>query len=147
MEATPDAARLAAAPPKEKPYKITVGRGLVLLVNPNGSKLWRLNYRFGGVAKSLSFGPFPAITLPHAIKARDHVRFEDLPELLDKLDAAKIHFFTRCAIRLLVLTAVRPGELRAARWSEFNLDTATWTIPKERMKARRPHVVPLRANQ
>ena len=47
------------------------------------------------------------------------------------------------AIRLLLLTAVRPGELRAARWSEFELDDATWTIPKERMKARRPHLVPL----
>ncbi|MEX7116793.1 tyrosine-type recombinase/integrase, partial [Pseudomonas aeruginosa] len=40
-------------------------------------------------------------------------------------------------------TAVRPGELRAAPWCEFDLDTATWTIPAARMKARRSHVVPL----
>ena len=50
---------------------------------------------------------------------------------------------TRYAIRLLVLTAVRPGELRQAQWSEFDLDAAVWTIPAARMKARRPHIVPL----
>jgi integrase len=72
-----------------------------------------------------------------------HVTFAELPELLERLEAAKLSSLTRCAIRLLVLTATRPGELRAAPWSEFDLDTATWTIPKERMKARRPHVVPL----
>lgn len=72
-----------------------------------------------------------------------HVSFAELPELLGKLDAARINTLTRCAIRLLLLTAVRPGELRAAPWAEFDLDGATWTIPKQRMKARRPHVVPL----
>ena len=72
-----------------------------------------------------------------------HVSFAELPELLGKLDAARINTLTRCAIRLLLLTAVRPGELRAAPWAEFDLDSATWTIPKQRMKARRPHVVPL----
>jgi integrase len=72
-----------------------------------------------------------------------HVSFAELPALLAKVEAAKVYIPTRCAIRLLVLTAVRPGELRAAPWSEFDLDAATWTIPKERMKARRPHVVPL----
>ncbi|MBN0002024.1 site-specific integrase, partial [Pseudomonas aeruginosa] len=55
----------------------------------------------------------------------------------------KLHTLTRSAIRLLMLTAVRPGELRAAPWCEFDLDTATWTIPAARMKARRSHVVPL----
>lgn len=78
-----------------------------------------------------------------AVRHHPHVRFADLPELLVKLETVKIHLFTRCAIRLLVLTAVRAGELRAAPWTEFDLDAATWTIPKERMKARRPHVVPL----
>jgi integrase len=78
-----------------------------------------------------------------AARHHPHVAFADLPELLGKIDSTNISILTRCAIRLLVLTAVRPGELRAAPWSEFNLDAATWTIPAERMKARRPHVVPL----
>ena len=50
---------------------------------------------------------------------------------------------TRCALELLALTFVRPGELRAAEWVEFDLDAAVWEIPAGRMKMRRPHRVPL----
>jgi len=50
---------------------------------------------------------------------------------------------TRIAIELLALTFVRPGELRAAEWSEFDLDAAVWAIPAEKMKMKRPHRVPL----
>lgn len=50
---------------------------------------------------------------------------------------------TRLAIWLLMLTAKRPSELRAAQWGEFDLDKAEWTIPKERMKTRQPHTVTL----
>lgn len=78
-----------------------------------------------------------------AARHHPHVSFAELPELLRNVDAASIHRLTRNAIRLLLLTAVRPGELRQAPWAEFDLEAATWTIPKERMKARRPHVVPL----
>jgi integrase len=78
-----------------------------------------------------------------ATRHHPHVTFAELPELLSKIEAANINALTRHAIRLLVLTAVRPGELRAAQWSEFDLDNDLWTIPAERMKARRPHLVPL----
>jgi integrase len=50
---------------------------------------------------------------------------------------------TRAALELLVLTFVRPGELRAAEWAEFDLDSAVWEIPLGRMKMRKPHRVPL----
>ena len=49
----------------------------------------------------------------------------------------------RCALRLAPLVFVRPGELRAAEWKEFNLDGAEWRIPAERMKVRVQHIVPL----
>jgi integrase len=49
----------------------------------------------------------------------------------------------RLAIKLLVLTFVRSIELRGARWEEFDLKTRLWTISPERMKNRRPHIVPL----
>jgi integrase len=78
-----------------------------------------------------------------AARHHPHVTFAELPELLAKCETAKIHTLTRHAIRLLALTAVRPGELRQAPWTEFDLDAAVWTIPAARMKARRPHVVPL----
>jgi integrase len=49
----------------------------------------------------------------------------------------------RAALELLALTFVRPGELRAAEWSEFDLDAGVWSIPSEKMKMKRPHRVPL----
>jgi integrase len=50
---------------------------------------------------------------------------------------------TEFALKLLPLTFVRPGELRLAEWSEFNLKAAEWRIPAVRMKMRELHVVPL----
>ena len=50
---------------------------------------------------------------------------------------------TRAALKLMALLYPRPGELRQAQWEEFDLDVATWSIPKERMKMRRAHIKPL----
>src|SRR3546814_8536341 len=62
------------AKPKSKPYKITEGQGLYLLVNPGGSKLWRVKYRLNGVERKLALGPYPEITLAEARSARDAAR-------------------------------------------------------------------------
>lgn len=78
-----------------------------------------------------------------AVKHHPFVPAAELPVLLSALGSYKANILTKYAIRLLMLTAVRPGELRAAPWSEFDLDGALWTIPAERMKMRRPHFVPL----
>ena len=51
------------ARPKDKPYKLTDGQGLYLLVTPKGSKLWRLKYRIGGIEKTLSLGKYPQVSL------------------------------------------------------------------------------------
>lgn len=50
---------------------------------------------------------------------------------------------SKYATQLLMLTGVRTIELRAAEWKEFDLDNALWEIPKERIKKRRSHLVPL----
>lgn len=50
---------------------------------------------------------------------------------------------TRAALELIALTLVRPGELRAAEWAEFDLDAGIWSIPAGKMKMRRAHRVPL----
>jgi integrase len=50
---------------------------------------------------------------------------------------------TKAALRLAPLVFVRPGELRRAEWSEFDLDAALWVIPAAKTKMRRPHRVPL----
>ncbi|ULU23196.1 tyrosine-type recombinase/integrase [Dyella terrae] len=63
--------------------------------------------------------------------------------LLRAIDAYQGTFVTKCALKLAPLVFVRPGELRHAEWTEFNLDKAEWNIPAEKMKMRVSHLVPL----
>jgi integrase len=76
---------------------------------------------------------------------RDSLPREELPGFLNALD--KYHeqgrLLTQLAIQLLVLTFVRSGELRGARWEEFNFETRVWRIPGDRMKMNTDHLVPL----
>jgi len=60
--------------PRNKPFKMFDTEGLFLLVRPNGSKLWRLKYRFGGKEKLLALGVYPHITLKEARQRRDEER-------------------------------------------------------------------------
>jgi integrase len=76
--------------------------------------------------------PRAAITDPASIGA-----------LLRAIDGYGGQFPTRCALRLAPLLFVRPGELRAAEWSEVDFDAAEWRIPAARMKMRDEHIVPL----
>ncbi len=268
------------AKPREKAYKLADGGGLHLLVQPGGSKLWRLKYRFMGKEKLLSFGPYPLVTIAEARTKREEAKrllldgidpaaqkkldkiaaetkarqtfgliadeyleqmkerqaaertqaktrwllkdlakpLEDRPindihpaEILDLLKAIeksgrretarrlrgtmssvfKHAIVTlratsdptqplrgallppkvtgraavtderklgqllsdideydgwptiRAALQFLVLTCVRPGEVRGATRDEFDLKKAVWSIPAERMKMRVPHDVPL----
>jgi len=80
------------------------------------------------------------------VKPTHHASITDpkkIAELLRAIDAYEGTFITKCALRLAPLLFVRPGELRNAEWTEFNLDNAEWNIPAERMKMREPHLVPL----
>ena len=76
---------------------------------------------------------------------RSHLQESQLPEFLNKLGAYHGREYIRYAMFLLVLTFVRPGELRNARWEEFDLDNRVWHIPAKRMKMDRDHIVPLSA--
>jgi integrase len=267
------------AKPHQKPYKLSDGGGLYLLVNPDGSRWWRLKYRVDGREKLLALGVYPAKSLKAARKAREdakeqlaagtdpseqrkankanriaargntfkavamewfasrsgkwakshsdkilgrlenHVfpeigsdpvsglggprllqvlrkvqetgsvdtahrvrqymnaifryaiqthRLQANPtphsEVLPPLNGGKFASITdpkgvgallrairgyrgapstRTALKLAPLVFVRPGELRAAEWLEFDLDAAEWAIPEGRMKKRRKHIVPL----
>jgi integrase len=64
-------------------------------------------------------------------------------QLLRAIDAYDGQPLTRLALQLTPHVFVRPGELRQAEWPEFDLEAGKWTIPAEKMKMRRPHVVPL----
>ncbi|MFG1413799.1 integrase arm-type DNA-binding domain-containing protein [Xanthobacter sp. VTT E-85241] len=272
---------LRNAKPKDKPYKLFDGGGLHVLVSPNGSRIWRLAYRFAGKPKQLSFGPYPTTSLADARLKRDEAKKQLLngedPSTVRKLDkvaasvAAENTFGAiaaeylarleareaaaatmsknrwmletlagpalanrpiaqitpveilavlqqversgrretarrmraaigsvfrfaiatlraetdptfplrdalerpkvthraaltdpqalgglmraideydgwptlRSALLFTALTFCRPGEVRGARWAEFDFETSVWSIPAERMKMRRPHKVPL----
>lgn len=271
--------QVRAARATDKPQKLSDSKGLFLLVHPNGSKYWRLKYRYAGKEKQLALGVYPEVTLAkardlvlearallktgqdpvierRAMKARAAasaaVTFEGIaeewiasradkwsPSYAEKVEAilssnlfprigalpitsitapmllaalrpieargalevvararrwagevfryaiatgratedpatvlkgalrtAPVKHYpalrrdelgdfqralleysgrpeTRLALQILMLTFVRPGELRAARWSEFDLAGAEWRIPAARMKTRVEHVVPL----
>lgn len=273
------ARQISTAKPTDKPYKLSDGGGLYLLVNPSGSRYWRMKYRYAGKEKLLSIGVYPDVTLAEARDKRseakrllaagddpsevkqsareakilavnnsfelialewhEHKRpnwssgyAEDILEylrkdifpyigrraiteikpmdmlsvlrkmeergVLDKLKKTRqacrqiftyaiitgraevnpvtdlagalkspkqTHFphlppaelgpfihavnaysgsqVTRIATLLLMYTSVRTIELRASEWAEFDLKGDLWQIPKERMKMRRPHLVPL----
>ena len=70
---------------------------------------------------------------------------KELPQLLRHIEGYKGAATTRLAMKLMAMTFVRTTELIGARWSEFDLETARWDIPPERMKMKTPHIVPLSA--
>ena len=67
--------------------------------------------------------------------------YQELPPLMVRLE--KKGGIAALALRLLVLSAARSGEIRGAKWEEIDFDRAIWTVPGERMKMRKPHRVPL----
>ncbi len=105
------------------------------------------------IARGWRDGPNPAVWRGHLqlmLPAKGKVRAVEHHAALDWREApafmvelrARASFGAR-ALEFLILTAVRSGEVRGATWDEFDLATRTWTIPAARMKAARPHRVPL----
>lgn len=104
-----------------------------------------------GIAKSNPAEGLNKAVTPHQGEHRPALRAGELREFFIRLDAVRISRPIKLAIQLLVLTFVRPGELRCAQWPEFDLEAGVWTVPAERdrargltgMKMREEHVVPL----
>ena len=77
---------------------------------------------------------------------RRHFRalpYRSVAGALATIQASGAMVTTKLAFRFLVLTAARSGKVRKATWAEIDLQRAIWTVPSERMKAGRPHRVPL----
>jgi len=83
------------------------------------------------------------ILKPRHVTHRPALADSDLPAFLAKLATYDGDPHTVLALRLLMLTATRPGETRGALWAEFDLDAALWNIPAARMKMKLEHRVPL----
>lgn len=76
------------------------------------------------------------------IPAKQHrpwLKESEVPAFLDALDEYPAYPTTKYAVKLLFLTFVRKGELRAAKWEEFDLENALWVVPAERMKMLTEH--------
>ena len=90
----------------------------------------------------------PATELRGALKSPKRAHYTTIekggfPTLLRDIDGYQGSPLTTYAMQLMALTFTRTGELIEARWSEINLKSGEWLIPAERMKMRRPHLVPL----
>jgi len=90
--------------------------------------------------------PMAAIdkSLPRQKRGAEHheaLPFPDVPDFMRRLRERES--VGRLALELLVLTAARSGEVRGAIWGEVDLEATLWTIPAERMKAGKAHVIPL----
>lgn len=80
---------------------------------------------------------------PVVKKTHAYIKPNELPEYLKKLEAYDGALQTKLAMKFLLLTFVRTGELRGAQWTEIDWDKAEWRIPAERMKMKELHIVPL----
>ena len=143
---------------KRKPISEVTAHDLLLILKPlerKGKELiahriiqycgmvFRYAVATGRVTRNIAADLRGAIR-PHQGRHRATiVSAEKIGVLLNRLDSYHGHFQVKCALRLFPLLFVRSAELARAEWREFNLDTQEWHIPAERMKMRKPHIVPL----
>lgn len=103
-------------------------------------------FRYAVITGRVKYNPAPdlagAMNRPET-KHFPFLRENEIPDFVKALNNYKGSKVTKYATQLLMLTGVRTVELRLAEWSEFDFENALWEIPKERMKKRRPHLVPL----
>ncbi len=113
------------AKPAEKAYKLTDGGGLFLHVQPGGSKLWRLKYRFDDKEKLLSFGPYPLTTIAEARGKRDQAkkllaagRDPSVQKMLDRIAATTASRNTFGLVAKEYLASLEDRELAEATISK-----------------------------
>jgi integrase len=115
------------AKPREKPYKLFDGLGLYLEVTPQGSKHWRLKYRFDGKEKRISFGPYPEVRLADARDKRTDAR----RMLRDRIDPAQQRKDMRNK-SINLETVVRDWhEARRAGWTERHASEVLQSFEKD----------------
>ncbi|ELA2604327.1 tyrosine-type recombinase/integrase [Klebsiella oxytoca] len=103
-------------------------------------------FRYAIVTGRAEYNPAADLTSAmsgHESKHYPFLTVEELPDFFKALSSYTGSPLVVLAARLLILTGGRTGELRGAFWSEFDLEKAVWEIPAERMKMKRPHLVPL----
>ncbi|MBF7695856.1 tyrosine-type recombinase/integrase [Acinetobacter rathckeae] len=102
-------------------------------------------YDYGKVTGRIDYNPLEGLHkyLEQGKKENmAHVSEQELPILLRAIDNYPTPDM-KIGLKLLAMLFCRPSELRQAQWGEFDLVQAIWTIPQERMKKRREHIIPL----
>ncbi|EPQ5228386.1 tyrosine-type recombinase/integrase [Providencia stuartii] len=103
-------------------------------------------FRYAVITGRAKYNPAPDLSGAMNKPETKHFPFlqeSEIPDFVKALNNYQGSKITKYATQLLMLTGVRTVELRFAEWSEFDFENALWEIPKERMKKRSPHLVPL----
>lgn len=103
-------------------------------------------WRYAIVTGRAEYNPAPDLASAFSPHKKEHYAFlktEELPEFFRTLNTYSGSIVVKLAMRLQVLTGLRPGELRQGQWSEIDFEKRLWEVPPARMKKRRPHCVPL----
>ena len=105
-------------------------------------------WRYAIVTGRAEYNPAPDLVsafVPHKKEHYAFLKHEELPEFFRTLNTYSGSIVVKLAMRLQVLTGLRPGELRQGEWAEIDFEKRLWEVPPSRMKKRRPHCVPLAA--
>ncbi|EFE7507266.1 tyrosine-type recombinase/integrase [Escherichia coli] len=103
-------------------------------------------FRYAIITGRAEYNPAPDLAIALAIPKQKHHPFlsaEELPHFVRDLESYTGSIITKNATKILMMTGARTQEMRFATWSEIDLIKGIWEIPAERMKMRRPHIVPL----
>lgn len=125
-------AKIRAAKPDEKPYKLADSGNMYLLVHPNGSRYWRLRYRFLGKEKTLALGVYPEVLLSEAREKRDEAR---------KLIAANIDPCEQKRVKKSIPDTAHTFEAIARQWHSSNKKWSE-SHSEKTLKSLETHVFP-----
>jgi integrase len=103
-------------------------------------------FRLAFLTRRVPFNPLSdirGVLKPHRTTSFPTIRIHQLKDFMQQIEACNTRQLNKLAIKMLVLTFVRQGELRKAKWEHFDLNKKLWYIPAELMKMRQEHIVPL----
>ncbi len=107
------------------------------------SQIFRYAIATGRAERDVTVDLRGALIVPKAVHRPAITDASKVGGLLRSIESFDGHPTTQIALKLVPHVFVRPGELRHAEWTEFDLDANVWTIPAEKTKMRRPHAIPL----
>jgi integrase len=130
-------AQVRKAAPREKPYKLADAGGLYLYVAPTGLRSWRMKFRFQGVEKLLTFGPYPDVPLSEARQRRDDAR-RQIRDHVDPSgararskaakDAARIERASKQSFEMVARTW---HALQAPRWAPVHAEDVITSMARD----------------